>query len=621
MVCIIDDREDVWNFSPNLVHVKPYRFFQGTADINAPVGLAKTENDDQPITHRVRKVSRSNSTSDTESPDPIKSKQDSETQNSNNSNTEKDMGSESSDSQKPESQVDEKETPQAEDTQNNNSNKQGQCDNTNTMDILDDKDKTEEGGGNSVKQKNDTFEEQPKIQCDNPTEKSEKSEYKSLSEDLGKSLEKEGEVTDNKNGNNSAKDSSQDDHSEDVKSDSAYSKSGEGTENKLTKDESEGENKETTETTEVEIEWDDEDDYLLYLEEILTRIHKAFYDLYDQMKSKSEITEGTKPDLKNIIPYVKRKVLKGTNIVFSGVIPTNMVAEKSRAYIVAKALGANIQTTFIPKTEGQDATTHMVAARLGTAKVRLAQKAKNVHIVNADWLWCCAERWEKANEKLFPLTKDTSPSRDSPVIVQRPKAEKRKSDDDDSNDGKRIKVNDDNQMDSESDVASSSSQGAPVKNGSSSSATSNRESRFSVSFNPLYSFSDDDIACMDKEVEELMDEDEDESDEDAEERDSRMRSVVLSSSSADDDNSSSEDSMTGDLPKGWKVKGHRSRSHGSNDSSSDRNEKDVESENELESFEKTVDAFAPDTESDGESIGSVDDELAEAVEKEFLAQI
>lgn len=621
MVCIIDDREDVWNFSPNLVHVKPYRFFQGTADINAPVGLAKTENDDQPITHRVRKVSRSNSTSDTESPDPKKSKQDSETQNSNNSNTEKDMGSESSDSQKPESQVDEKETPQAEDTQNNNNKKQGQCDNTNKMDIFDDKDKTEEGEGNSVKQKNDTVEEQPKIQCDNPTEKSEKSENKSLSEDLGKSLEKEGEVTDNKNGNNSAKDSSQDDHSEDVKSDSAYSKSGEGTENKLTKDESEDENKETTETTEVEIEWDDEDDYLLYLEEILTRIHKAFYDLYDQMKSKSEITEGTKPDLKNIIPYVKRKVLKGTNIVFSGVIPTNMVAEKSRAYIVAKALGANIQANFVPKTEGQDATTHMVAARLGTAKVRLAQKAKNVHIVNADWLWCCAERWEKANEKLFPLTKDTSPLRDSPVIVQRTKAEKRKSDDDDSNDGKRIKVNDDNQMDSESDVASSSSQSPPVKNGSSSSATSNRESRFSVSFNPLYSFSDDDIACMDKEVEELMDEDEDESDEEAEERDSRMRSVVLSSSSADDDNSSSEDSMTGDLPKGWKVKGHRSRSHGSHDSSSDRNEKDVESENELESFEKTVDAFAPDTESDGESIGSVDDELAEAVEKEFLAQI
>ena len=36
MVCIIDDREDVWNYAPNLVHVKPYVFFKNAGDINAP---------------------------------------------------------------------------------------------------------------------------------------------------------------------------------------------------------------------------------------------------------------------------------------------------------------------------------------------------------------------------------------------------------------------------------------------------------------------------------------------------------------------------------------------------------------------------------------------------------
>jgi RNA polymerase II subunit A-like phosphatase len=35
----------------------------------------------------------------------------------------------------------------------------------------------------------------------------------------------------------------------------------------------------------IEIEWDDEDDYLLYLEEILTRIHKTFFDFNDELKS------------------------------------------------------------------------------------------------------------------------------------------------------------------------------------------------------------------------------------------------------------------------------------------------------------------------------------------------
>ena len=37
MVCIIDDREDVWDFAPNLIRVKPYQYFKGVGDINAPL--------------------------------------------------------------------------------------------------------------------------------------------------------------------------------------------------------------------------------------------------------------------------------------------------------------------------------------------------------------------------------------------------------------------------------------------------------------------------------------------------------------------------------------------------------------------------------------------------------
>ncbi|KAI3652261.1 hypothetical protein MP228_003564 [Amoeboaphelidium protococcarum] len=36
MVLILDDRSDVWNWSDNLIKVKPYTFFYGTEDINAP---------------------------------------------------------------------------------------------------------------------------------------------------------------------------------------------------------------------------------------------------------------------------------------------------------------------------------------------------------------------------------------------------------------------------------------------------------------------------------------------------------------------------------------------------------------------------------------------------------
>ena len=87
---------------------------------------------------------------------------------------------------------------------------------------------------------------------------------------------------------------------------------------------------------------------MIYLEDILKDIHKAYYDLYDQMsseqtKEKSKSREIKSPDLKNVIPYVKRKVFQGVVIVFSGVVPTHISLEKSKVYMVAKSLGAKVQ--------------------------------------------------------------------------------------------------------------------------------------------------------------------------------------------------------------------------------------------------------------------------------------
>lgn len=142
----------------------------------------------------------------------------------------------------------------------------------------------------------------------------------------------------------------------------------------------------------------------------------------------------------------------------------------------------------------------------------------------------------------------------------------------------------------------------------------------------MLAFSDEDLECMDKEVEDFMDEEGDESEEDDIDRNERIRLSVLSSGD-DDNDGSSEDSMSGEFPRGWNLK-KRLRSSKSAESSSDNEEqkdrRDEESENELEKYEKTMEAFAPDTESEtqdsfAESIGSVDDEMAEAVEREFLA--
>lgn len=135
------------------------------------------------------------------------------------------------------------------------------------------------------------------------------------------------------------------------------------------------------------VEVEDGDDYLMYLEEILKTVHKAFYDLYDELN-------GDVPDLKLVIPYVRRKVLSGTSLVFSGLIPTHTPLEKSRAYLVARSMGAKVMQDLTPET------THLVAVRPGTAKVNSARRvARNVIIVTPDWLWCCGERWEKVDER------------------------------------------------------------------------------------------------------------------------------------------------------------------------------------------------------------------------------
>jgi len=110
-------------------------------------------------------------------------------------------------------------------------------------------------------------------------------------------------------------------------------------------------------------------------------------------------------------------------IVFSGVVPTGASLLRSRAYSVATSLGAHVSEKIIPPEKGTPeavATTHVVAARLGTAKVNEARRYKGIHVVTPNWLWCCAERWERVEEKLFPLLKKSSVKRNPPAHCASP---------------------------------------------------------------------------------------------------------------------------------------------------------------------------------------------------------
>jgi RNA polymerase II subunit A-like phosphatase len=315
-----------------------------------------------------------------------------------------------------------------------------------------------------------------------------------------------------------------------------------------------------------------------------------------------------------------------------------MPPEKSRAYIVAKALGANIHTDFKSKhneDNPEEFTTHLVAARPGTSKVRTAMKYKHMKKVNPDWLWSCSERWEKVEESLFPIpaASDTDEQgRDSPDISKLQKDSKRKrqqeTEETTEKDSKRMKkVDSSNSLKKDFDETEvfDNDDENEQPNGS---GDNEKKRNFSMSYNPMLAFSDDDLAYMDKEVEDEMDDDNDESSEDEELRESRFRKQVLKKKDNLDD-SSSEDSLTGNTPRGWGLKKKMSPKSSSDDelkvsSSPDHDVgPEYESETDQDKFDKIMDAFGPETENSEdeyqESIGSVDEEIADAVMKEFLS--
>lgn len=119
----------------------------------------------------------------------------------------------------------------------------------------------------------------------------------------------------------------------------------------------------------------DHDDHLIYLEEVLERIHGEYYSRY-QVYLSDEAQDS--PDIRRIVPELKGKTLEGTRIVFSGLYPTNYPMERTREFYHAKALGAKVGRGLLlsPKEPGR--TTHLIAARAGRFKMK-KQQQKNPH--------------------------------------------------------------------------------------------------------------------------------------------------------------------------------------------------------------------------------------------------
>ncbi|KAL0075274.1 hypothetical protein J3Q64DRAFT_1704091 [Phycomyces blakesleeanus] len=143
----------------------------------------------------------------------------------------------------------------------------------------------------------------------------------------------------------------------------------------------------------------DDDRELYTMLKILSEVHSRYYKAAD-----SQTSNTTAPDVKEIIPSMKSRILKGLHLVFSGVIPLHQEPSQSWLWQLAISFGANCELELTGKV------THLIAAKPGTSKVKAALKyGKRISIVTPAWLVDSTSRWAIQDEALYGLAQPSTP--------------------------------------------------------------------------------------------------------------------------------------------------------------------------------------------------------------------
>ncbi|KAJ4918995.1 hypothetical protein JOQ06_024732 [Pogonophryne albipinna] len=395
MVSIIDDREDVWKFAPNLITVKKYIYFQGTGDINAPPGSREAQLAKKAGGASSRSAESTEGTLGAEEQNngPRKKTKDQSISAKEESTTPQEVPTNERTHPK---EVVEDESGKVKGSETDAESRETQVsDSTNAKE--DDSNRTlvtkalKESSNSSVPtHESNNLEFDLSSDSDNDSVTNKPSTPESESE--GKTNKKSGQEEVKK------------DHGEGTKEVESKSEGETGSESAepsgvLPPDPELGNGCPDKREPETESQNSEQsgDDHLIYLEEVLERIHGEYYTRYEAYLKK----EGSEtPDMRKIAPELKSKTLEGTTIVFSGLYPTNYPMERTREHYHAKTLGAKIGKHLVLNAQDPNRTTHLIAARAGTEKVRQAQECKHLHVVNPDWLWSCLERWERVEEAL-----------------------------------------------------------------------------------------------------------------------------------------------------------------------------------------------------------------------------
>jgi TFIIF-interacting CTD phosphatase-like protein len=127
------------------------------------------------------------------------------------------------------------------------------------------------------------------------------------------------------------------------------------------------------------------DQQLLWTSDVLMRLHERYYQHNNESGD-----DAARPSVPEILASMRREVLRGCNVVLSGLIPIhkqNSAAESDRPrppivrYV--EDLGGRILNSVMSEA------THVVAAKDGTDKIVAARKVPGCVVVKTAWLMEC----------------------------------------------------------------------------------------------------------------------------------------------------------------------------------------------------------------------------------------
>ncbi len=177
------------------------------------------------------------------------------------------------------------------------------------------------------------------------------------------------------------------------------------------------------------------DNVLLSLESVFHVVHALFYGRAIEGKGPGEaggasgrrrpITQPSDQDIcrrfrglpvPRLLASIKKSILCGVVIVFSGVIPQGQPPNRAKDWSLAVEFGAVCYGNLDEDGNGNGAcslttpesgpgrrVTHLVARRRGTKKVQMAE-SKGISVVHLNWLNFCTTHFKRAREDRFSLT-------------------------------------------------------------------------------------------------------------------------------------------------------------------------------------------------------------------------